>query len=103
MPDLNLQLDVWTQEVMGILDAADAALSRQVGSAAVSWQASDSSTSGSTCLQLTRGSWYVLQPQVQRRDKHCIPPRSDPLCAKRTKASDRPGARWCYLLADGSS
>jgi hypothetical protein len=33
MPDLNLQLDVWSQEVMDILDAADAALNRQVGAA----------------------------------------------------------------------
>lgn len=30
MPDLNAQLDVWTHEVMDLVDAAEAALSRQV-------------------------------------------------------------------------
>ena len=30
MPDLNAQLDVWTHEVMDLVDASEAALSRQV-------------------------------------------------------------------------
>jgi hypothetical protein len=62
-----MQLDVWTQEVMGLLADADAALLRQVCTRLQSWSppSSSSSSIGQTCLQYPAPSSQVLPATSQ--------------------------------------